>query len=252
MDRLLSLMEEDKKFRFHLDAQTIVLRDYLEIRPEKEAEIKSLVKEGRLLIGPWYVQNDLHLTSGEATVRNLLLGKSISESFGGRMNIGYTADQFGLISQLPQILNGFGLDSCVFGRGYKRGERQFYWQSEDGSTLLCEHMTNWYNSLERLPENPEDALQFIREKSGKCFENNEGSSSLLMNGCDHLDAQDDLTEIIENVSPLLSPDERLLQDTLPEYIDRLKSDIKENGTLLEQKWIFYEKLRYLPKSTQVY
>ena len=36
IDNLLEILEKDKGYRFHLDAQTIVLEDYLKIRPQKE------------------------------------------------------------------------------------------------------------------------------------------------------------------------------------------------------------------------
>jgi len=59
MDRLLDLLDRDPDFRcFHLDAQTIVLEDYLEIRPENRDRLARYIREGRLHIGPWYVQND--------------------------------------------------------------------------------------------------------------------------------------------------------------------------------------------------
>ena len=68
MDNLLDILCRDQEFRFHLDAQTIIIEDYLEIRPQRRADIEHYVKEGRLLVGPWYVQNDFHLVSGEAIV----------------------------------------------------------------------------------------------------------------------------------------------------------------------------------------
>ena len=36
-----------------LDGQTIVLDDYLQMRPENEAVIRQHVQSGRILIGPW-------------------------------------------------------------------------------------------------------------------------------------------------------------------------------------------------------
>lgn len=234
MDNLLDILKKDKGYRFHLDAQTIVLEDYLEIHPSRRKEIEEYVKEGRLLIGPWYVQNDFHLTSGESTVRNLIIGKRIAENFGKCMNVGYAADQFGICSQLPQILNGFDLDSCIFGRGYGRGETQFYWNSQDGSRVICEHMFGWYNNLQRLPEDPDAALKFIRERGGLCLERAKGNDALLMNGVDHLEAQENLTEILEGIQPLINGDEKVFQDTLPEYVDRLKATIAENGAVLKE------------------
>ena len=41
-----------------------------------------MIADGRLSVGPWYLQNDFYLTSGEATVRDLLEGTRLAESFG--------------------------------------------------------------------------------------------------------------------------------------------------------------------------
>src|SRR5690242_1911109 len=72
IDRLLDILDTDPDFRcFTLDAQMVVLEDYLEIRPERRGDIERYVREGRLLIGPWYVLADEYLVSPEALVRNL-------------------------------------------------------------------------------------------------------------------------------------------------------------------------------------
>ena len=42
-------------------------------RPEREGEIKTLVKTGRLQVGPWYVLADEQIPSGESLLRNLLV-----------------------------------------------------------------------------------------------------------------------------------------------------------------------------------
>ena len=112
------LRDRDDDFaHFHLDGQTIVLDDYLEIRPENRERLKRHIDSGRILIGPWYLLNDMFLVSGEAIVRNLLLGGVICRQWGQRMPVGYMPDQFGHISQMPQILTQFGLDNAIIGRG---------------------------------------------------------------------------------------------------------------------------------------
>src|SRR5690349_16355790 len=109
VDDLLEILATDRHFQhFMLDGQTIVLEDYLQIRPEREAELRTLVQNGRILIGPWYVQPDEFLISPEAIIRNLLEGDRIAKQFGPKMMIGYSPDTFGHIGQLPQILRGFG------------------------------------------------------------------------------------------------------------------------------------------------
>ena len=99
INNLLGILEKYPEYIFHLDAQTIVLEDYLEIYPEKREELSKWIKQGNILVGPWYLQNDFYLTSGEATVRNLIEGHRIAESFGACADAGYAPDQFGNISQ---------------------------------------------------------------------------------------------------------------------------------------------------------
>src|SRR4026209_1978201 len=75
VDRLLDLLDENPDYKyFHLDGQTIVLEDYLEIRPEQEPRLRDAIAAGRVLVGPWYVMPDEFLVSGEAIVRNLVRG----------------------------------------------------------------------------------------------------------------------------------------------------------------------------------
>ena len=110
IDRCLKTMEKYPEFIFHLDAQTVVLEDYLAVRPGRRSQLEQHIQEGRLVIGPWYLQNDLYLTSGEATVRNLLEGSRLCREFGGQpCPVGYLPDQFGHLSQLPQILRALAL-----------------------------------------------------------------------------------------------------------------------------------------------
>src|SRR3989338_7865982 len=56
MDALLALLDRDPEYKhFVLDGQTIPLDDYLEIRPERRADIERLGDGGRVPIGPRYV-----------------------------------------------------------------------------------------------------------------------------------------------------------------------------------------------------
>jgi len=137
IDNLLNLLERDEDFKyFNFDGQTIVLEDYLEIKPQNEAKLRQYIQEGRILVGPWYQLNDEFLVSGESTIRSLLIGHLIAEDFGSVTKIGYLPDQFGNISQMPQIFQGFGIDNCLFGRGLQLVDgrkTEFIWESPDGS-----------------------------------------------------------------------------------------------------------------------
>jgi len=243
IDRCLKLLEEEPTYVFHLDAQTVVLEDYLTIRTDRRAELEKYILDGRLSVGPWYLQNDYYLTSGEATVRNLLEGKKLADSFGKCGTVGYAPDQFGNISQLPQILQGFGIDNFVFGRGacklvkqedgsYQRVPfpSEFIWEGADGSRLLAVHMSHWYNNAQRLSSDIDKA-----EKLVDAIENSfEGIAAtpylLLMNGVDHLEAQDDLMPVLES---LRGRGKDIRQMRMDEYIDAVKSYVAENDLPLE-------------------
>ena len=85
------------------------------------SQLRPLVQQfntnGNISLGPWYVQPDEFLVSGEALVRNLLLGMRVARYFGGTSVVGYIPDSFGHIAQMPQILAEFGITSAVSGRG---------------------------------------------------------------------------------------------------------------------------------------
>src|SRR5881296_2503775 len=84
VDELIERLQGDSAYRsFLLDGQTVLIEDYLRARPEREADVRALVKTGRLQVGPWYVLPDEQIPSGEALVRNLLLGAADAERLGG-------------------------------------------------------------------------------------------------------------------------------------------------------------------------
>jgi alpha-mannosidase len=71
-----------KKPPFLLDGHTIILDDYLELRPFDKEKLRDLVSSGRLSAGPFYAQTDMLLSHPEAIIRNLLLGDKSSRGFG--------------------------------------------------------------------------------------------------------------------------------------------------------------------------
>lgn len=147
MDHLLGLLEKHPEYVcYHLDSQTIILEDYLQICPENEQRLKDLIKNERIMVGPWYSAPDMNNVTGESIVRNLLLGHSISKEFGNTMKVGYTPFSWGQVSQMPQIYAGFGIDTIFFYRGVDRrklDKAEFWWQSPDGTRILTSQMGVW-------------------------------------------------------------------------------------------------------------
>ena len=99
---------------FLLDGQAIVLEDYLAIRPERAPALASLLDDGSLEAGPWYVLADELIPSGEAIVRNLLTGRRLLARLDASAPpVLYCPDSFGHPAALPTIAEGFGLPVII-------------------------------------------------------------------------------------------------------------------------------------------
>lgn len=239
VDNLLDLLDRDPEFRyFNLDAQTIVLEDYLAIKPQNRERLVAYIRSGRITIGPWYQLNDEFLTSGESTIRSLLIGHRIAKEFGACMKIGYLPDQFGNLSQMPQIFRGFGIDNAIVGRGRQISDDQkmeFLWESPDGSQVTASLMAFWYNNAQCFPADTEDALKYTENLRNRMSAKSAISHLLLMNGVDHLEVQQDLSPILAAVNKVLPENDRVVHSTLPQYIDALKQEVEEKNISLEKR-----------------
>lgn len=243
VDELLDILDTDPEFRFfHLDGQTVVLEDYLEIRPENEKRLRTYIEQGRILIGPFYLASDHFLTSGEAQVRNLLRGRAICRAFGVEpMPVGYTLDQFGHHSQMPQLLRGFGIDNVVLGRGISIGtlgnKTEFVWRAPDGSEVLGVFMVYWYNNAQRWPEDPDKALAYTQEVLDRMAAYATTPHLLLMNGVDHLFPQRGLPAILAAVNTRLQ-NARVEQTTMPAFMAEIRRAVENppriKGELYEE------------------
>lgn len=140
MDEMIDYLEKNNDFGvFHLDGQTIVLEDYLKVRPGQRPRLEKLIKDGRILIGPWYCMPDENLVSGESLVRNLILGTKQSKQWGTHAwSVGYLCDTFGHIAQMPQLLKGIGVQYAFLGRGTNQHTTPpfFNWASPNGDSVL--------------------------------------------------------------------------------------------------------------------
>lgn len=247
MNKLLEILDNDPEYKtFNLDGQTIILDDYLEAHPEQREKLKQYISKGRLMVGPWYILPDEFLTSGESLVRNLLLGKAMSKEFGHRMGIGYIPDTFGHIAQLPQILQGFGLDTCMNFRGLDSGNRQseLWWQSPDGSRVLLHHMSTeiGYSDLGAMADNPHRAAYDLRATAYYKAERATGDVLLAMQGVDHVEARADLPMII-NIANDSFDDIEFVHASLEDFWTVLKQSVE--GKELET---VYGELRDVPRT----
>jgi len=246
IDRLVELQAEDPRWRnFMLDGQVVALEDYLEVRPSKRGKLSELIKRDQLQIGPWYTLPDTYLVNGESLVRNLLMGHVEGDKFGGVMKEGWVPDPFGLIAQLPQIFQGFGINSAFMMRGVgkKVNSYHFNWRAPNGSQVTAHYLRGGYGGISRLRKTLEETG--VEEWAQKYLEHMSNSSPsnllqlidfldkahvdnsvpiLIPVGGDHLQAQRDLTEklsTLNNNSPY-----EIVYSTLSDYAERFDNSIK--------------------------
>ncbi len=220
MDRLLWILANRPDYAyFMLDGQTVVLEDYLEVRPETEETLAGYIGSGRVLAGPWYILPDEFLVSGEAMIRNLQRGHAIARAFGGVMPAGYVPDPFGQISQLPQILRGFGLGWAVFWRGVGDvGGTEFIWRGPDGSAVLTTHLPRGYSN--GLPFNStlaaaRNQVHWILDEWATRRSTN---TILVMNGDDHQLPSPHLPDVLAALNAeLAEAGVQLVHGTLLQY-----------------------------------
>ncbi len=195
-------MEADERFVFTLDGQLATVDDYLEVRPEAEGRLRSLIETGRLAIGPWQVLMDEFLVSGESIVRNLEAGIGRGESLGGVMPIGYLPDMFGHVAQMPQLLRGAGIEHAALWRGVPAAidRNAFRWESPDGSWVRAEYLVRGYWGaayLIDLPERLADSLELLETTLHPFFTDR---PVLAMYGTDHSEPILQLPELIESLN----------------------------------------------------
>ena len=221
-DKLFELIDTDPDYKhFHLDAQTIPLEDYCELKPQNKPRLKELISEGRLIVGPWYTLPEMNSIDGECIVRNLLIGHRIAKEYGRVMKVGYTPTSTGQISQLPQIYNGFGIKTAIFYRGINQdvAPAEYIWKSPDGSQSVgirppqhFSRCTFWgyiyLPIIHKYYDHIEDSKQNYWNNGGFLFR---------------------LAEEKENEFVELEPVKYFDRDYLQQALDRLKTEITKHS-----------------------
>lgn len=223
VDRVLDQLDEDPGWSFLLDGQTIVVEDYLAVRPDARDRLVAAVAAGRLGVGPWYVQPDSLLPSGEAHVRNLLEGRRVAATLGGCSTVAYAPDSFGHPAQFPQLFAGFGLAPFVYWRGNGNEVDAlgpvYRWVAPDGSAVVAYVLLQGYFSAALVPADPDEAAAALARVVA-AFGPVDRAPVVLMNGVDHMYPQSHTAAVADALAARTgAPVRRGLLDELIVAID---------------------------------
>lgn len=236
IDNLIEIME-DQDYYFMLDGQTIVLEDYLEIRPEKQEVLLELIRKGRIAVGPWYLLPDEWLVGGESIIRNLETSFDLAQKFNiPLMDIAYLPDQFGHSRAIPQIITDLtNFKAAVLWRGVGKEvvTVPFYWKShaEASSSLFSVYMPHGYGNAAALSGDPSTFKEEIQTYVDELLQYSPVPVYLLMNGTDH---QLPNPRLINTIKFYTEDDRDIKLSLLNDYVDSLIGIIKQNNYISQE------------------
>jgi alpha-mannosidase len=232
LDALFARLETDNRIRcFLLDGQAILIEDYLLVRPERREAVAELVRAGRLQVGPWYVLADEQVPAGESLIRNLLLGGSVAQRFGGLGNVLYSPDAFGHPGCLPALGNEFGIRRAVVWRGLapeQTGNRDlFWWESPGGARVLAYHLPqDGYEIGVALPGLVEGLAERWRRVAQAVLPRAATKHVAVFVGADHHAARPDLGDLADRLAAV-APECEFRFSCLEDFFEAAESESRD-------------------------
>lgn len=205
-------LDGDAGAPFLLDGQAVVLEDYLDVRPERAADLSAALRQGRLEAGPWYVLADALIPSGEGLVRNLLAGARVMRSLrASSPEVLYCPDSFGHPATLPAIAAGFGFASIVLWRGYggrshPPGDTASWLAPDESSSVLYHLPPDGYEFGSHLPPEAESARRRWTAIHEVLRPRATTGLTLLTVGADHHAPQANLDTALAALADAAAPD----------------------------------------------
>lgn len=228
-------LRDDPDYRFVLDGQTILVEDaeralqdrlvgglngaaethgVRENAPVDTDRLTGIASNPRVSVGPYYLQPDWNLVSPEALIRNIRFGIADAEPLGGTMHCGWLMDNFGQVSQCPQIHASFGMHTLFMWRGLTlppdQVRSEYRWESLDGSTVTAVYLLDSYRNGMQLLGDPSPTVvrQRVLSIAERLAPFSPTGLGVVMNGYD--------------------------QETEPEAINGVLTDLRREGIDIRQ------------------
>ena len=220
-DEILERLQSGDLPEFYFDGQTIALEDYLEIYPEKEELVKSLIKQKKLFVGPFCCSADQFLTNGESLLRNLYFGIKKSREWGEKDFIAYLSDTFGHCVSMNEILKTANLDKAVIWRGIGDLPADLTWNDIKTTNLIQGYFNDFLNcdiDFDTKSDLLKKYLDKIAAKSGEYV--------LLPIGGDHLKACDDIKNLICKLNKKFKDEYQFILSNPIEYFKKIKDEYR--------------------------
>lgn len=259
MDKIIHLLETGKDPYFVLDGQTIMIEDYLEVKPWMKERLHKLIKAGKLIVGPWYVVPDMFIPCGESLWSNLQIGADIKAEYEGVGKVGYSPDSFGSTGQAPQMYAHFGNEYSMYTHGLRVPEDESIsehnfagpvrFTAPDGTEVLAESSsynigavyvvpTVWGNFTEK-EVSPQQAVESMKQILASPKEmKNPYRTRLVVCGIDHIEPRENFLELIAALNEAFE-DVEFKASTLDMYFEDLNAEI-ESGDAAEPPVAFGE------------
>ena len=121
----------------HTQAATYEILEQHDPALLERIEVHAKAGRWEVLAATW-TEGDTNLPSGEALIRQFVVGQSTCERrFGTQAKVAWYPDAFGHSFNLPQILRGVGIEHYFFWRCGDQSQPLFRWRGIDGSEVTA-------------------------------------------------------------------------------------------------------------------
>jgi alpha-mannosidase len=236
----IRLANQSPKFRFLLE-DNVFVANFVDTHSGSSelADLKRLVKDGRIELAPKWAAIFQGLPDGEVHARNLAFGKRYARDvFGVDTQVAHLGDLPDYTPQFPQILKQSRVPFMVMTRMGPADKSLFFWKSPDGSRALVWNTLKgygWGTFLSSKTQLDEQKRERFRKDLADVRATTDGA--ILMNwGTDLWSPPDDLVDRVESFNQ--SAPARLIISTPSDFFRRAEkqSNIPELSGEIPSSW----------------